>query len=90
MLVRLLLAAAYLGPCPTDGMSSKLAAFSILSEDDAENIGLVTRLGVAEKHARNPLLVQDRGWEPRIDNGCKYCWCWRAEGLCVGTGEDGL
>ena len=27
------------------------------------------RLGVAKKHPSNPLLVQDRPWEPRIDNG---------------------
>ena len=50
-------------PFTTEG---KYAAFSVVASTTG-GAGVV--VGTASKHARNPLMVQDKAWEPRFDNG---------------------
>jgi hypothetical protein len=45
--------------------TTKYAAFSIVA---SANGTLTPSIGTVQKHARNPLLVQDKAWEPRLDN----------------------
>ena len=53
------------------GETSLLAAIDHQQarHDGAATVSVGPRLGVARKHPSNPLIVQDRPWEPHIDNG---------------------
>lgn len=50
---------------PPQQRASAFAAFARATA--LENVAVVA--GVAEKRAGSPLLVQDRPWEPKLDNG---------------------
>lgn len=45
--------------------TTRFAAFSVVA---MMNGTLVPSIGTIHKHPRNPLLVQDRPWELRLDN----------------------
>ena len=48
-----------------DASSTKVAAWSIVA---STNGTVRTAIGTVIKHPGNPLLVQDKPWEPRLDN----------------------
>ena len=48
-----------------DVTTTRYAAFSIV---ESTNGTLRTAIGTVSKHPQNPLLVQDKPWEPRLDN----------------------
>ena len=35
--------------------------------------GVEMVIGQVTKHPANPLFIQDKPWEPRLDNGCESC-----------------
>lgn len=47
--------------------SKKYALWSIL--DKQANSTMVQTIGTVQKHSSNPLLIQDKPWEARLDNG---------------------
>jgi hypothetical protein len=47
--------------------SSTIPVISLADRTPVKGVGMV--IGTVEKHAKNPLFVQDKPWEPRLDNG---------------------
>ena len=56
-------AATTIAPLPSAQYSVAAAASTPLPS------GIITRIGRVTKHPSNPLFIQDKPWEPRLDNG---------------------
>lgn len=51
---------------------STIPIISVVETPRAPVPGVNMVIGEVTKHPSNPLFIQDKPWEPRLDNGCEY------------------